>query len=983
MLDKATGLFKKVFGTSNDRELRKLDPLVKHINSLASGMTELSDEQLKAFTPDLKQRLENGAPLDDLLPEAFALVREVSVRTLGMRPYDVQLKGGIVMHQGKIAEMKTGEGKTLAATLPLYLNGLEGKGAHLITVNDYLADRDADWMGTIYNFLGLSVGKILSGERNPLVKRDAYIADITYATNNEFGFDYLRDNMKFKIEEYVQRGHRFGIVDEVDSILIDEARTPLIISGPTNVDVNMYYVIDGVVPMLQDELDFTVDEKSRRVDLTDSGVDKVEQKLGVDNIYDPHNMEVLHHVNQALKAHKVFKRDKDYVVREGKVVIVDEHTGRLMHGRRWSDGLHQAVEAKEKIKVEAESQTYATITFQNLFRMYEKLAGMTGTAVTEASEFANIYDLDVLEIPTNRPLIRNDENDIVYQTQEEKFQFVLDDIMDCHERGQPVLVGTTSVEKSELVARILDRKGIQHNVLNAKNHANEAHVVAQAGRLKAVTISTNMAGRGTDIRLGGNAEEMAKDRFDPATYAEEYATYVAELLPQCEAEREQVLAAGGLRIIGTERHESRRIDNQLRGRSGRQGEPGGSKFYLSLEDDLLRIFGSDKILSFMDKMGMKDEEPIEHPWISRSIENAQKKVEGHNFNIRKNLLEYDDVLNQQRQLVYDLRRRSLTGEGTDQIMQEAFVGVCEDIMDDCAQAGVHPEEWDIPGMRERMMRIFGVEWDDSDDALRDFANEELRERLVEQALGIYAEKREKLGEEACTQIERMLMLQFTDQLWKDHLLAMDRLRDGIGLRGYGQRNPLLEYKKEGFSMFMMMTALRDESVVSRLLRVELQAAENAADRFGKATARRVASGGLEPTAVKRPVSPGIDPAQAAAAARAASAARPKAPKRPEAGKESRIFAKMQGLRRNDPCPCGSGKKFKRCCYLAASKLAPEEVEEMARIEAAQEEARQARAEAIQAAKAKATAAASSDDAELETTVDMDAESGKDKPDASV
>ena len=1007
MLDQVTGLFKKVFGSSNDRQLKKLNPLVQHIATLEAGMKALSDEELKAYTPAFKLRLENGEGLDDILPEAFALVREVGRRTMDMRHYDVQMVGGIVMHQGKIAEMKTGEGKTLVATLPMYLNALEGKGTHLVTVNDYLAGRDADWMGVIYNFLGMSVGKVLSGERNPLVKRDAYAADITYGTNNEFGFDYLRDNMKFRIEEYVQRGHHFGIVDEVDSILIDEARTPLIISGPTNVDVNMYYVIDGVVPLLQDELDFTVDEKSRRVDLTDSGVDKVEQKLGVDNIYDPHNMEVLHHVNQALKAHKVFKRDKDYVVREGKVVIVDEHTGRLMHGRRWSDGLHQAVEAKEKIKVEAESQTYATITFQNLFRMYTKLAGMTGTAVTEAAEFMNIYELDTLEIPTNRPLIRDDENDIVYRTQEEKFHFVLSDIVDCNQRGQPVLVGTTSVEKSEIVARMLDRKKIPHSVLNAKNHANEAHIVAQAGRIGAVTISTNMAGRGTDIKLGGNPEEMAKEHIDHVAQRDDYLARVAELRPLCLAEQEKVLAAGGLRIIGTERHESRRIDNQLRGRSGRQGETGSSKFYLSLEDDLLRIFGSDKILSFMEKMGMKDEEPIEHPWISRSIENAQKKVEGHNFNIRKNLLEYDDVLNQQRQLVYDLRKRALTGEGTDQIMNEAFVGVCEDIMDDCAAAGVHPEEWDIKGMRERMKRIFDIEWDDDDNSIRDHANEELRDRLVEESLVIYAAKREKLGDDAAKQIERMLLLQFTDQLWKDHLLAMDRLRDGIGLRGYGQRNPLLEYKKEGFSMFMMMTALRDESVVSRLLKVELQAAEGAGDTFDKSTARRVAAGGLEQSEQPAAPAPGIDPVQAAAAARAAAASRPAAPRRPEAGRQARLFAKMHGLRRNDPCPCGSGNKFKKCCYLAAKSLPADEAEEMARMDAAQEAARLAREEAIaaeqllaqaeaetaQAADGEATAAeAPTADGEapvdlddgLASTVDMEATvDDEDKPDAAL
>jgi len=915
-------VFNKVFGSSNDRVLKKMRPTVSRINDLESQMQAKSDEELAGLTAGYKQRVENGEPLDELLPEVFAAVRETSVRVLGLRHYDVQMLGGIVLHRGEVAEMKTGEGKTLCATLPMYLNGLTGKGCHLVTVNDYLAKRDAEWMGGIYGFLGMSTGVILSGERNDRIKRDAYGCDITYGTNNEFGFDYLRDNMKFRAEDYTQRGHNFGIVDEVDSILIDEARTPLIISGPTNDSVDKYYVIDQVVPLLQDELDYAVDEKGRSVHLTDAGVDKVEKKLGIDNLYDPHNMEILHHVNQALKAHTVFKRDKDYVVREGKVVIVDEHTGRLMHGRRWSDGLHQAVEAKEKLRIENESQTYATITFQNLFRMYDKLAGMTGTAETEAPELANIYDLEVVVVPTNEPLVRDDENDIVYRTQEEKFEMVLQDIVESHERGQPVLVGTTSVEKSELVSRMLKRRKIAHQTLNAKQHAREGHVVAQAGRVGAVTISTNMAGRGTDIKLGGNPEAMAKDLIDPTEDAEGYAAKVKELEIECAEAREKVLEAGGLRIIGTERHESRRIDNQLRGRSGRQGDPGSSKFFLSLEDDLLRIFGTDKMMAFMDKMGMRDEEPIEHPWITKSIENAQKKVEGHHFNIRKNLLEYDDVLNQQRKLVYDLRRRILTGDADElrEITLEAFEGVVEDLLDDFVQQGVHPEEWDVAGLREKSKAVFAYDWPEEDEGIRDFAHTELRDRLMQVGRDCYDVKEKELGE-SCHQIERMLLLQFTDQLWKDHLLAMDRLRDGIGLRGYGQRNPLLEYKKEGFNMFMMMTALRDESVVGRLLRVQLTTeAEQAASRGDKRTARQVAGGALEQKGPAAPaLPPGLSAEQAAAAAKAAAPATPQQVKRPDAGEPARMYAAQAGLRRNDPCPCGSTKKYKKCCYQAGWK----------------------------------------------------------------
>ncbi|MEC7240756.1 MAG: preprotein translocase subunit SecA [Myxococcota bacterium] len=905
---------RKIFGTANERRLKKLRPVVDAVNGIESRMEALSDDDLRAFTPEFKQRLENGASLDDLMVEAFAVVRETSKRVLGMRPFDCQLIGGKVLHDGCVAEMKTGEGKTLVATMPTYLNALTGKGVHVVTVNDYLAGRDADWMGQIYRFLGMDVGKILSNERNDQIKRASYAADITYGTNNEFGFDYLRDNMKFRIEDYTQRPHNFCIIDEVDSILIDEARTPLIISGPTNDSVDLYFTIDAVIPLLLEEIDYVSDAKSKGVDLTEEGISKVEDRLGIDNLYDPNNMVVLHHVNQALKAHHIFKRDKDYVVQGGKVVIVDEHTGRLMAGRRWSDGLHQAVEAKEKLTIENESQTYATITFQNYFRMYNKLAGMTGTAETEAAEFANIYDLDTFVIPTNVPIARDDQDDIVYLREDDKFRAVLEDIVESNKRGQPVLVGTTSVEKSEIVSRMLKRAGIAHETLNAKNHSREGHIVTQAGRLGAVTISTNMAGRGTDIKLGGNAEEMAKDLVSPEEDPEGFEAKFSELKEQCSAEREKVLAAGGLRIVGTERHESRRIDNQLRGRAGRQGDLGSSKFYLSLEDDLLKIFGSDKILAFVERWGNPDdEEPIEHRFINRALENAQKKVEGHNFNIRKNLLEYDDVLNAQRQAVYELRRRALMGENIREMMLEAIEGVSDDIMDDTCPPGIHPEEWDIEQMRKRMLELINVSWDETDDELRDFSQNELKGRLMGQILERYEEKEGELGEDNSRQIERMLLLQFTDQLWKDHLLAMDRLRDGIGLRGYGQRNPLLEYKKEGFNMFMMMNALRDEAVVNRILRTQMNPeVEGAAEAPTKKAARGLASGALN---APRPAAPAPGPGAGILPPR------PQAPARPAKGMAAKNFAVAHGIKRNEPCPCGSGLKFKKCCYNATEDQA--------------------------------------------------------------
>ncbi|MBA2321431.1 MAG: preprotein translocase subunit SecA, partial [Deltaproteobacteria bacterium] len=818
MFDTLARVAKKIFGDANERELRRLQPLVSRINDLEPAMVSLGDAELAARTPMLREKLANGASLDDLLPEAFATVREASKRSLGMRPYDCQLIGGIVLHKGRIAEMRTGEGKTLVATLPVYLNALAGKGVHVVTVNDYLAERDANWMKRVYSFLGMTTGVILSNERNESIKRAAYACDITYGTNNEFGFDYLRDNMKYSLDDMVQRGHTYAIVDEVDSILIDEARTPLIISGPTNAGIEMYQVVDAVIPLLQHEIDFVIDEKARSVSLTDEGISNVERKLGIDNLYDPRNMEALHHVGQSLKAHHVFRRDKDYVVRDGKVTIVDEFTGRLMTGRRWSDGLHQAVEAKERVNIEQESQTYATITFQNLFRMYEKLAGMTGTAATEAGEFATIYNLDVVVIPTNRSIARKDVDDIIYKTQMEKFEAVVEEITKCNQRGQPVLVGTTSVEKSEIVSRLLTRAEVPHEVLNAKNHSREATIIANAGRRGAVTISTNMAGRGTDIRLGGNAEAIATISFDgqPAPDPEAFAAAVVHHEAASAAEAEEVKAVGGLHIIGTERHESRRVDNQLRGRAGRQGDPGSSRFYLCLEDDLLRLFGSDKITVWMERMGLKDDEPIEHRWITSSVENAQRKVEGHNFNQRKNLLEYDDVMNYHRKAVYELRKRALANQGIRKLVDDAVESVVQDISDDFL-ADTRSEGWNITGLRENIQRVFSLQWPESDIELRDMSREELRQRVRDGARERLEARIAEVGEEEFIEYTRMSVLRSTDDLWKDQLLALDRLRQGVGLRGYGQRNPLLEYKREALQMFLMMSAARDEALLADIL----------------------------------------------------------------------------------------------------------------------------------------------------------------------
>ena len=931
MFETMNKLVKAVFGDANEREIKKLRPIVSRVNELEPQYEALDQAALIAKTAEFKMRLGNGEKLDTMLPEAFAAVREASKRTMFMRHFDCQIIGGAVLHSGRIAEMKTGEGKTLVATLATYANALQGQGVHVVTVNDYLAARDAEWMGRIYRYLGMSVGVILSNERSDVVKRKAYAADITYGTNNEYGFDYLRDNMKFRLEDYVQRGHFYGIVDEVDSILIDEARTPLIISGPAEASIEMYSIIDAVIPLLQVETDFTIDEKQKSAGLTDEGIAKVEQRLGVDNLYDIRSQEILHHVMQSLKGHHLYKRDKDYVVEGGKVIIVDEFRGRKMEGRRWSDGLHQAIEAKERVKVEPESQVYATVTFQNYFRMYQKLSGMTGTAETEAAEFGSIYNLNTVVIPTNRNVDRTDFEDIVYKTKMEKRRAVIRDIQENHAKGRPILVGTTSVQESEVLSELLKRQDIPHEVLNAKQHAREATIIAQAGRKGGVVISTNMAGRGTDIKLGGNPEEMAKHEVDPERDAAGFEAALARHKVECEKECAEVIAAGGLHIIGTERHESRRIDNQLRGRAGRQGDPGSSRFYLSLEDDLLKLFGTDKMTIWMERMGLKDDEPIEHRWITASIENAQKKVEGHHFQARKNLLEYDDVMNYQRKGVYDLRKRALAGDGVIGMIDECVENVITDIMDECATEGVHPEHWTTGDMRERLERIFGIVWTDTDEQIRDHSRTEIQDRMLGEAREKIAERLAAIGEEQFAMFARQMILTFTDQGWKDHLLAIDRLRQGVGLRGYGQRNPLLEYKKEAFHMFLLMSAIRDESVLQRLCQLRVELAQQSAATTNKKVVAQIAAGnpalpqipqppetpivpttGFVPLATPQPM-PMIMPQSAPQQMQM-----PQEPRRPKAGDEARAFAVQMGVRRNDPCPCGTGQKFKKCCGAGVS-----------------------------------------------------------------
>ena len=837
-----TGLLTKVFGSKNDRELKKLLPTIENINAFEPEIQALSDEQLRAQTILLRQRHEKGETLDDILPEAFATVREASVRILKMRHFDAQLIGGIVLHQGKIAEMKTGEGKTLAATLPAYLNALSGKGVHIITVNDYLARRDTEWMGHIYNFLGLSVGSILHGLDDE-ERKAAYGADITYGTNNEFGFDYLRDNMKFDLESVVQGELNFAIVDEVDSILVDEARTPLIISGPAEKSTDLYYQVNGIIPRLVKDKDYTIDEKARAAVLTEEGVARAENILQVDNLYDSKYIELLHHINQALKAHTLFKRDVDYIVKNGEVIIVDEFTGRLMPGRRYSEGLHQALEAKENVRIENENQTLATVTFQNYFRMYNKLSGMTGTADTEAAEFKKIYDLDVAIIPTNMPMIRNDFPDAIYKTRREKFDAVMDEIEQLHQKGQPVLVGTISIDVSEDLSKKLKKRGIKHTVLNAKNHEKEAEIIAMAGQKGGVTISTNMAGRGTDIVLGEGVTDL-----------------------------------DGLRIIGTERHESRRIDNQLRGRSGRQGDPGSSRFYLALEDDLLRIFGGERITGIMEKLGMEEGEPIEHNLISRAIENAQAKVEGHNFDIRKQLIEYDDVMNQQREVIYKQRREALMGKSLKSSIEDMISEKAEITADMFADEKALPEDWDIKGLNEAVFKQFNFRLNSFDEDTFDGLNRDgLAQLIYESALEIYNQREAVIGEEDFRRLERIVMLQTVDNLWKDHLLSMDHLKEGIGLRGYAQQNPLLVYKKEGFELFQEMISRVKEETLGILFRIQIAESEKIDDLRKPKEQNLTFSSGDAP-ARKKPV--------------------------------KRVEKKIG---RNAPCPCGSGKKYKKCC----------------------------------------------------------------------
>jgi preprotein translocase subunit SecA len=971
----------KVIGTQNEREIKRLRPRVAEISALEPQIQVLTDEQLRQKTEEFKKRVAGGESLDDVLVEAFAVVREAGKRVLNMRHFDVQLIGGMVLHGGKIAEMKTGEGKTLVATLPAYLNALEGKGVHVVTVNDYLARRDSEWMGRLYRFLGMSVG-VIQHELTDQQRQVAYGADITYGTNNEFGFDYLRDNMKFDLASMVQRGHHYAIVDEVDSILIDEARTPLIISGPAEESTDLYYEVDRIIPRLKkgavtqgnvkseerEELektgDYIVDEKHKTVTLTETGMAKAEQMLahrlvpGSNGLYDPANMPLLHHVHQGLRAHTLFRLDVDYMIKDGGVVIVDEFTGRLMPGRRWSDGLHQAVEAKEKVKIERENQTLATITFQNYFRKYGKLSGMTGTAETEAPEFAKIYNLDVIVIPTNRPLKRIEEPDLVYRTEREKYEAIVNDILDKQASGRPTLVGTVSIEKSERLSGLLRKRGIKHVVLNAKYHAQEAEIVAQAGRKGNVTIATNMAGRGTDILLGGNAEHMARQQ----TLSEEVAERLSKgeekfvdddefvyffhvdgfyRVPRpdwerifshfrrlTETEHEDVVNLQGLHILGTERHEARRIDNQLRGRAGRQGDPGSSRFYLSLEDDLMRIFGSDRISGLMQRLGMEEGVPIEHGMVSRAIERAQKQVEAQNFSVRKHLLEYDDVMNKQRESIYTLRREILVGQihlSEEELVDTRayLLALAEDLLDEQIErfAGkqLDFEEWDLEALRREVSRIAGIEPAQLDSLKLDEMNsDEIGDEIWKLIKTNYDEKEKLVGPELLRRVERDIMLQIVDAQWKDHLYSLDHLKEGIGLRGYGQRDPLVEYKRESFDLFTDMKARVEEEIVRYVMWLRPVMNEQA-----PAAPRPVARRATAITMNKAEAGSAFGTSRAAAAATMPSPG-------PASSRQGPVPARTGGddviktvrrdepkVGRNDPCPCGSGKKYKKCHGQAA------------------------------------------------------------------
>jgi preprotein translocase subunit SecA len=863
----------------NSKEIKRMQKIVDKINSYEAKLLALPDSELKNKTAEFKNRLDQGETLDDLLPEAFAVVREVSLRVLNMRHFDVQLMGGIVLHQGRIAEMKTGEGKTLVATLPVYLNALTGEGVHVITVNDYLAKRDSEWMGKIYTFLGLSVGLVVHG-LNFDERRSAYASDVVYGTNNEFGFDYLRDNMSTNADQMVQRELNYAIVDEVDSILVDEARTPLIISGQADKPTDLYFNFARLVPRLVKDRDYTVDEKSHTVALTEEGVTLAEKMLKVDNLYDDQHTELTHHMQQALKAHALMKRDRDYVIKDGQVIIVDEFTGRLMFGRRYSEGLHQAIEAKEGVRIEHESQTLATITFQNYFRMYEKLAGMTGTAATEEDEFRKIYKLDVIVVPTHMPMIRRDMPDVVFKTEQAKFKAVVDEIARRHKTGQPVLVGTVSIEKSEVISQMLKRSGVPHNVLNAKYHEKEAEIVAQAGRLNTVTIATNMAGRGTDILLGGNPDFLIQNDLkdkdsDPDTLVKESEKLMEKYKKETLEEHKKVVELGGLHIIGTERHESRRIDNQLRGRTGRQGDPGATQFCISLEDDLMRMFGSDNIAGIMDRLGLEDDVPIEHNIVSRSIETAQKRVENRNFEMRKHVLEYDDVMNQQREVIYEQRRQVLTSDNLKENIQEMITGTIDRLVTTYCPEGVHEEEWDLQGLFNQAEQLFGFKQKINLEDFEESGRQSLKDDLEEMALKAYDAKEEELGSETMRELERVLLLRVVDNKWMDHLDAMDQLREGIGLRAYGQKDPLIEYKFEGYEMFQGMISSIQEDVVRYIFRFSIVQPQ-------EQPKRKTVENRYEEDEPKRPVR-----------------------------RENRIG-------RNDPCPCGSGKKYKKCCGRSAS-----------------------------------------------------------------
>ena len=866
-------IFGAIFGSQNERDIKKIRPVVDKINALEPEIQKLSDEELKAKSLEFKERLNNGEKLNSILPEAFACVREASKRTIGLRHFDVQMIGGYILHQGKIAEMKTGEGKTLVATLPVYLNSLTGKGVHVVTVNDYLAKRDKEWMEPVYNALGMTVGNICH-DTSDADRKKAYACDITYVTNNELGFDYLRDNMKISKEQRVLRELNYAIVDEVDSILIDEARTPLIISGPGEESTDKYYVANRIVPMLKgrhitenEEIkakyegidlskgyDYLVDEKNHTVVLTEQGVQKAERFLGVKNIYDDMQAEWVHHITQAIRAHELYKRDVAYVVKDGEVIIVDEFTGRLMPGRRWSDGLHQAIEAKENLKIEQENQTLATITFQNFFRMYNKIAGMTGTALTEASEFWEIYKLDVVEVPTNNPMIRKDYPDVIYRTEKEKYNAIIQDIEQCWRKGQPVLVGTRSIEKSELISDMLRKKGIPHNVLNAKYHELEAQIIAQAGAKSAVTIATNMAGRGTDIVLGAGDEENGK--------------FVRE--------------AGGLYIIGTERHESRRIDNQLRGRAGRQGDPGASRFYLSMQDELMRLFGSDRMSIVMQKLGLKEGEAIEHPWISKAVENAQRKVEGRDFDIRKQLIDYDNVMNKQREAVYRLRNEILEGEDVSATIQDMWLESVEEKIEQWAPEKTYPEQWEWPHFHAWMMRSFGINFEVANkEELTYLTRDALKTILLDKIQEAYDKRKETLGKELLSHIERMVLLQMIDVAWKDNLYELDQLKKGIGYRAYAQKDPKIEYQKESFILFDNMMKRIRETTIEYVFKVQVNV-----------TARPMPSGQENKNSDPTKVNPN------------------------ETGKNEKKQVTTKDIKkigRNDPCPCGSGKKYKKCC----------------------------------------------------------------------